>query len=61
MQAHLENAIGGALDRGWLLSWQAVRRRLNQTADRLVTRGVMWAARMRDSGRAMMAVSTRWF
>ena len=50
MQAHLEAALGDALGQGWLLTWQAVRRRLNHSADALATRGVMWAAQRRDQG-----------
>ena len=61
MQAHLEDAIGSALAEGWVLDWQAVRRRLNRAADRLATRGVEWAARLSRQGRGSLAVTTTWF
>ena len=34
--------------RGWRVDWVAVRRQLNQEADRLATAGVLWAARLAD-------------
>ena len=49
-QALLEEALGGAGARGWLLDWQAVRRNLNSMADRHATRGIMWALRCREAG-----------
>ena len=50
MQAHLEIALGRILDMSWVLEWQAVRRRLNKQSDELATRGVFWAAELRDQG-----------
>ena len=60
MQAHLELALGRALDKGCILEWQAVRRRLNKQSDELATRGVFWAADLRDAGEADLAISVSW-
>ena len=51
MQAHLELALGSVLDKGCILEWQAVRRRLNKQFDELATRGVFWAADLRSAGK----------
>ena len=50
MQAHLELGLARVLDKGCILEWQAVRRRLNKQSDELATRGVFWAAELRDQG-----------
>ena len=60
MQAHLEIALGQALEKSWVLKWQAVRRCLNKQSDELATRGVFWAAEKRDEGHLEMAVSVTW-
>ena len=49
-QALLEDALGAASARGWVLDWQAVRRNLNSLADRHATRGIWWALRCREAG-----------
>ena len=49
-QALLEDALGNAGARGWVLDWQAVRRNLNSMADRHATRGILWALRCREAG-----------
>ena len=49
-QALLENALGSAVARGWMLDWQAVRRNMNSMADRHATRGILWAVRCRRAG-----------
>ena len=43
MYARLDYRLGALLSRGWNIQWRAVRRRLNQEADRLATAGVQWA------------------
>ena len=60
MQAHLELALGRVLEAGWGLRWQAVRRRLNHSADELATRGVHCAARRRDSGLSDVGPNVEW-
>ena len=60
MQSHLEVALAAILDAGWQVSWQAVRRRLNQNADELATCGVYWADRLRDRGELDILTSVDW-
>ena len=60
MQAHLELGLARVLDRGCILEWQAVRRRLNKQSDELATRGVFWAADLRDTGETDLACSVSW-
>ena len=55
MQAQLKIGFGKVSDAGWVLEWQAVRRRLNKQSDELATRGVFWAAERRDQGLASIA------
>ena len=43
----MEAGLGPLASRGWLLTWQAVRRRLNVGSDRLATLGVFWAAELK--------------
>ena len=42
--------LAAAAERGWSLTWLAIRRRLNEAADALATSTVCWAARLRDGG-----------
>ena len=44
MFARLDYRLGALLSQGWNIQWRAVRRRLNQAADRLATAGVQWAS-----------------
>ena len=60
LQAQLEQALAPLAARGWTLTWQAVRRRLNKAADRLATLGVFWAEALRRTGRTEMAQHTVW-
>ena len=60
LQAQLEQALGPLAARGWLLTWQAVRRRLNKAADRLATLGVFWAEALRRAGHDGMTQHTVW-
>ena len=50
LQAQLEQGLGPLAVRGWTLSWQAVRRRLNVGSDRLATVGVFWAQALHARG-----------
>ena len=50
IQAQVEQGLVPLAASGWTLTWQAVRRRLNKTADRLATIGVFWAESLRRSG-----------
>eukprot|EP00969_Alexandrium_andersonii_P329523 14561809-Alexandrium_andersonii.AAC.1 len=43
--------LGTAAWRGERLEWQAVRRHLNEEANRLATLVVYWAVALRDAGR----------
>ena len=61
MQAHLEPSLATALTQGWHLSWQAVRRRLNQEADALATNGVQWAASLREQGQRTIQLRFTWY
>ena len=60
LQAQLEAAIASALERGWRLCWQAVRRRLNQAADARATQALDWAADLAASGQWGMQATDRW-
>ena len=60
LQAQLEQALGPLAARGWSLTWQAVRRRLNKAADRLATIGVFWAEALRRAGHDGMTQHTVW-
>ena len=60
MQAHLEPSLAMVLSQGWQLSWQAVRRRLNQEADASATNGLAWAARLRSQGDRSIRIRTEW-
>eukprot|EP00959_Pyramimonas_sp_CCMP1952_P102593 2146057-Pyramimonas_sp.AAC.1 len=46
----MEDALGQVGSAGWVLTWQAVRRRLNKAADSLATIGVYWADSLRREG-----------
>ena len=60
MQAQLELSLGNVLAQGWSLAWQAVRRRLNTSADSLATAGVQWAARLADAGQYNTQTQVSW-
>ena len=60
MQAQLERSVGNVLARGWSLTWQAVRRRLNTAADVLATSGVRWAAQLADAGQYAVQTHVQW-
>ena len=44
MHTVLSARLGQLEDLGWVLRWRAVRRRLNEEADRAATEAVKWAA-----------------
>eukprot|EP00959_Pyramimonas_sp_CCMP1952_P194714 4071681-Pyramimonas_sp.AAC.1 len=46
----MEDALGQVESAGWVLAWQAVRRRLNKAADSLATIGVYLADSLRREG-----------
>ena len=60
LQAQLEQTLAPLAARGWTLTWQAVRRRLNQAADRLATLGVFWAEVLRRQGHTQMRQHVVW-
>ena len=60
MQAQLETALAATLSQGWHLTWQAVRRRLNQAADALATEGVLWAKDLAVQGDTNISTRTTW-
>ena len=60
LQAQLELGLRNALQQGWQLTWQAVRRRLNRAADALATEGLRWAAQLRQLGDLNMQVRVSW-
>ena len=60
MQAQLEAALATTLSQGWHLTWQAVRRRLNQAADALATEGVLWARDLAAQGVTTVSTRTTW-
>ena len=61
MQSHLEPGLAQVLSQGWRLSWQAVRRRLNQDADAEATDGVHWAAQLQAQGQRTLRTRTTWY
>ena len=60
MQAHLEPNLAAVLARGWQLTWQAVRRRLNQAADTFATAGTRWARALQDQSIQEIRARTTW-
>ena len=60
LQSQMELALGPLAQRGWVLQWQAVRRRLNKAADRLATLGVFWAACLGREGVTTTSSHTVW-
>lgn len=60
LQATMEAGLGPLAARGWLLTWQAVRRRLNVGSDRLATLGVFWAAELKARGTHGVHTHTVW-
>ena len=59
MQAHLDVSLASLAEAGWRLSWQAVRRRLNEAADGLATEGERRAAALAAGGRREVVVEYR--
>ena len=58
--AQMDQALRPLAERGWTLSWQAVRRQLNGAADRLATLGVHWASRLKHAGITAARTWTVW-
>eukprot|EP00959_Pyramimonas_sp_CCMP1952_P318553 6665433-Pyramimonas_sp.AAC.1 len=56
----MESALSQAEDRGWVLSWQAVRRRLYKAADSLATLGVFWADKFHSDGETAVRTHIKW-
>ena len=56
----MDQGLRPLAERGWLLNWIAIRRRLNKAADRLATLGVFWAARLKAAGSNTVSVWTVW-
>ena len=61
IQAHLELALSQAARAGWVLDWQAVRRRLNKAADAMATEAVHWAHKLRAQGCLQPTLAFEWF
>ena len=60
LQAQMEQGLGPLATRGWSLSWQAVRRRLNIGSDRLATLGVFWAQALHARRLRGMRIHEHW-
>ncbi|CAK0854587.1 unnamed protein product, partial [Prorocentrum cordatum] len=60
LQAEIEEGLAPLAAEGWVLEFQAVRRRLNSGADALATEGVEWAAELRAQGDLRVQSRTRW-
>ena len=60
MQSQLEASLQVLLERGWQLTWQAVRRRLNASADALATQGVLRATELAANGQRALQADTVW-
>eukprot|EP00959_Pyramimonas_sp_CCMP1952_P405508 8499003-Pyramimonas_sp.AAC.1 len=56
----MESALAQAKSIGWVLSWQAARRRLNKAADSLATQGVFLAVALRNAGDAAVHADVQW-
>eukprot|EP00959_Pyramimonas_sp_CCMP1952_P268650 5617109-Pyramimonas_sp.AAC.1 len=56
----MEDALGQAENAGWVLTWRAVRRRLNRVADSLATIGVYWADALLSEGETTVRACIRW-
>ena len=56
----MDFALRQAADAGWVLSWQAVRRRLNKGADAVATLGVYWAHALRNAGHRSVTTYVFW-
>ena len=61
MQQLLDPRLGAARERGWVLEWQAVRRRLNCEADEAATVAVRWAADLFAAGFRNEQLRVEWF
>ena len=60
MQQILDTRLATLAERGWTLTWRAVRRRLNKEADRAATEGVLWAAALQAEGTTGPATRVVW-
>eukprot|EP00959_Pyramimonas_sp_CCMP1952_P358462 7505534-Pyramimonas_sp.AAC.1 len=56
----MEEALGQVEGAGWVLTWQAARRRLNKAADSLATIGVHWADALRREGITAVTSHAQW-
>eukprot|EP00959_Pyramimonas_sp_CCMP1952_P057942 1209499-Pyramimonas_sp.AAC.1 len=56
----MDCALRQAANGGWLLSWQAVHRRLNKAADSLATLSVYWADNLLVAGRRAVRACVAW-
>ena len=60
MQGLLAPALAQTAEKGWHLSWTAVRRRLNKAADAAATAAVLWAHRLRRAGHTRPVTTVDW-
>ena len=60
LYSQMEQALSHAQQHGWLLSWQAVRRRFNEAADELATAGIAWAHELYRQGHSALQHFTVW-
>ena len=60
LYSQMEQALSHAQQHGWLLSWQAVRRRFNEAADELATAGIAWAHALFQHGHSALQHVTFW-
>ena len=60
MQALLEVPLTGLALNGWVLAWQAVRRRVNAAADALATSALLWAAERHGTGLPTPVMDVTW-
>ena len=58
--AQMDQALRPLASKGWTLTWQAVRRRLNKGSDSLATLGVLWADRLKQAGIEAMQTWVVW-
>eukprot|EP00959_Pyramimonas_sp_CCMP1952_P029636 622171-Pyramimonas_sp.AAC.1 len=56
----MEDALGQAESAGWVLTWQAARRRLNKAAGSLATIGVYSADALRKEGVTAVTTHVHW-
>ena len=61
MHGPLAAALARAAEKGWHLSWTAVRRRLNEAAAAAATSAVHWAHQLRQQGHTDPVTHIEWF